>query len=140
MGHAVCIMFNLSMTEAATVRALAGSTDHRLVQGYGMPSPETIAQPDATPPLQHAAIPASGDPVSLAETLMRLHPGSLVWFGKRTGRWWAVTGPRESCTLLETRDVCEMGIALAASAGAGSAELVRPYILAVSSKGADRYE
>jgi hypothetical protein len=58
--------------------------------------------------------PVSADAERLAAALMKRCPGSLVWFGTRTRRWWAFARLRGAWTLLETQTVEEIAQALLA--------------------------
>ena len=50
----------------------------------------------------------------MAAALMKRCPGSLVWFGTRTRRWWAFARLRGAWTLLETQTVEEIAQTLMA--------------------------
>ena len=54
------------------------------------------------------------DAERMAAALMKRYPGSLVWFGTRTRRWWAFVRLRGAWTLLETQTVEEIAQTLMA--------------------------
>jgi hypothetical protein len=59
-----------------------------------------------------AVPPASADADRLATSLMQRQPGSLVWFGSRTRRWWAFAKVHGAWTLLEMQTADQMAQAL----------------------------
>jgi hypothetical protein len=66
-----------------------------------------------------AVPPVSTEAERMAAALMKYCPGSLVWFGTRTRRWWAFAMLRGAWTLVETETVEGIAQALMASGGHG---------------------
>jgi hypothetical protein len=69
-----------------------------------LPQVASVAQTRSqhAPPAGRATMPPAGmDAGQLAAALMARCPGSLVWFGARTRRWWAFVKLNEAWTLLE---------------------------------------
>jgi hypothetical protein len=56
--------------------------------------------------------PSATDADRLAASLMQRQPGSLVWFGPRTRRWWAFAKVRGAWTLLEMQSADQIAQAL----------------------------
>lgn len=82
------------------------------------PTPGRQVKPTDPPreaPARCAAVPSSqAEAGQAAAALMRRYPGSLVWFGNLTGRWWAFARIRGAWTLLEKHTADEVANALAA--------------------------
>lgn len=57
---------------------------------------------------QLPGMPTDVDSDRLVATLMQRCPGSLVWFGKRTRRWWAFVKLRGMWTLIDRETVQEI--------------------------------
>lgn len=85
--------------------------DHVPVLPRATPAQQTRSQ--RKPTAARTTVPLAGtEAEQVAAALMTRCPGSLVWFGTRTRRWWAFVKLNGAWTLLETKTVDEITKAL----------------------------